>query len=89
MDDERSQSRRDNRIRTNIPCSLVHALGDICSATLLDISRRGFRLRLSDPPEVGDIITLLVEGDDYRSQIVWVMRDEAGGIFLDEAELKI
>jgi hypothetical protein len=85
MNDERSQSRRDSRVQTDVQCNLVHALGDICSATLLDISRRGFRLRLSDPPEVGDVITLLVDGDDYRSQIVWVMRDEAGGIFLDQA----
>jgi hypothetical protein len=84
MDSER-ENRRDSRVQTNIACSVVHALGDVSSAVVLDISKRGFRIRLLDAPEIGDVIRLLVDGCDNRGQIVWVRGGEAGGIFLDEA----
>ena len=89
MNTDRSTNRRDNRIRTNICCTLVQSSGDECAATIVDISRRGFRLRIIDTPEVGDTVRLLVDGCDHRGQIAWVDAGEAGGIFLDHAEQNI
>ena len=86
MSTDPSKSRRDNRIDTDINCVVVQSLGDECKATIIDISRRGFRLRMADPPEVGDTVRLLVDGRNHRAQIAWVHDDQAGGIFLDHAD---
>ena len=87
MHTDRSKNRRDNRIQTKIECILVQSSGDECAAVIIDISRRGFRIRVSDCPDVGDMVRLLVDGAHHRGQIEWVGVDEAGGIFLDHADL--
>lgn len=86
MSTDPSKSRRDSRIATEISCVVVQSLGDECKATIVDMSRRGFRLRMVDPPDVGDTVRLRVDGRNHRGQIAWVCDDQAGGVFLDHVD---
>ena len=80
---------RPPRIDVRRPAVLVDSEGHEGGVTILDVSRGGFRLEVTDAPLVGELVTLRVErGEEFPAQIRWVLGNEAGGVFLDGANPK-
>lgn len=78
---------RANRVSVLRECVMVDEFNDERPAKIIDISRDGFRLKASDCPDAGDYIRLLVDGYDFRCQIIWTHYGEVGGTFLEHVEL--
>jgi hypothetical protein len=76
--------KRAPRVDLGRPAVLIDPQGAEIEVVVLDVSSAGFKLEVSKPPRIGDIVTLRVDGSgDVRSQIRWAIGDQAGGIFLD------
>jgi PilZ domain-containing protein len=76
-------TKRAARVDVRRPAILIDSDGCVSEVTILDISRSGFRIQISESPRVGERVTLRVEHDDeFPAQIRWVLGGEAGGIFL-------
>jgi len=70
------------------PALLVDSDGRECDILILDISGDGFRFEASDPPRIGEEVTLRVErSQEFAAQILWVLGNEGGGRFLTPASL--
>lgn len=82
-----SFDRRSNRISVSRKCVLVDDYGDEREAQIVDVSKQGFKLKISDGPDAGDIFRLLIDGHEFRSQAIWARYGEVGGVFLDEVQL--
>ena len=74
---------RSTRILLNAPIGVDMEDGSRVSATLLDLSGGGFRLRSDELLSVGERITLRMEGEEpMPGEVKWVTGFVAGGIFL-------
>jgi hypothetical protein len=75
---------RPPRVDVRRPAVLVDSEGHEASVIILDVSRGGFRLEVTEAPLVGELVTLRVErGEEFPAQIRWVLGNEVGGVFLD------
>ena len=75
---------RPPRVDVRRPAVLVDSEGHEASVTILDVSRGGFRLEVSEAPLVGELVRLRVErGEEFPAQIRWALGNQAGGVFLD------
>ena len=74
---------RSTRILLNAPIGVDMEDGSRVSATLLDLSGGGFRLRSDELLSVGERITLRMDGEEpMPGEVKWVTGFVAGGIFL-------
>ena len=65
---------------------LINSDGVEIDVVILDVSRGGFRLEVSESLRIGEQVTLLAEHDDrFPAQIQWALGKEAGGVFLAKA----
>lgn len=80
---ERGISKRAPRIDLRRPAVLIDSDGSEQNVIILDVSSGGFRLEVTEPPRIGEFVTLRVErGEEFDSQIRWSLGNEAGGVFL-------
>lgn len=62
---------------------LIDSEGNASPVTILDVSATGFRVQVTEPPRIDELVTLRVDRcPDFEGQICWALGDEAGGIFL-------
>ena len=61
---------------------LVRADGGRSCATMVDVSRRGFGLRISHPPASGERVVLSGGLGDVPGEIRWSADGRAGGVFV-------
>jgi hypothetical protein len=55
--------------------------------TILDVSSGGFKLEVQEPPRIGEMVILRVDGsEEIEAQIRWALGDQAGGVFLTEVD---
>ncbi|NJC05975.1 hypothetical protein GGQ97_001768 [Sphingomonas kaistensis] len=74
---------RPTRIALGLEASLVIA-GEHLTATVLDISHRGVRLRVSEALIVGETVELELGRSGFvMVRISWTNGNEVGGVFLD------
>ena len=74
---------RSTRNLLNAPIGVDMEDGSRVSATLLDLSGGGFRLRSDELLSVGERITLRMDGEEpMPGEVKWVTGFVAGGIFL-------
>lgn len=67
---------------------LIDSDGGQLPVVITDISARGFRLRTSETLMIGEKVTLRVEKyGDFRAQIRWALGYQAGGAFLEPANV--
>ena len=77
-------SYRDRRVTLNLETSLTDSTGVKIKAVVVDLSRTGVRLQISEPLFVGETVDLEMGRSGYaKLQILWVTGFEAGGVFLD------
>lgn len=86
MDHVRGFSKRPPRIDLRQPVVMINSDGHVSNAIILDVSSTGFRLELADLVRVGELVTLRVEHDEIPGQIRWTLGNEAGGVFLTNAD---
>jgi len=80
-------NKRAPRVDIRRAATLINSDGVESTATILDVSSGGFRLELSEPPRIGEFVSLRVErGQEFHAQIRWVLGSEAGGVFLTPVE---
>ncbi len=83
MRDGSSAQARATRILLNAPIAVQMDNGSQVQATLLDLSSGGFRVRTEELLEVGERVTLRMEGEDpMPGEVKWVTGFVAGGVFL-------
>lgn len=76
-------SKRAPRVDLKRPAVMIDSDGHECSVVILDVSRGGFRLEVTETPHIGELVTLRVEHrEELPAQIRWALGDEAGGVFL-------
>ncbi len=69
---------------------LVTADGNIISATVTNVSGRGFCVNSNELLRVGEYVALRIKGyGDFPGQIRWALGAEAGGVFLEPVVLPI
>lgn len=79
---------RAQRIAVEHRAVLVRADGAKSDVVVTDISKAGFRLKVTDTPNIGEHVSLRVERyGDFPAQIRWALGGEAGGVFLEPVEL--
>jgi hypothetical protein len=61
---------------------LVRADGSISCATMINVSRRGFGLRVSCAPASGERVVIRGGAGDIPAEIRWTDGDRAGGLFV-------
>jgi hypothetical protein len=65
--------------------TLINSDGVEIDVVILDVSRGGFRLEVSENLRIGEQVTLLAEHDDrFPAEVRWALGKEAGGVFLVE-----
>jgi hypothetical protein len=67
--------------------ALINSDGAEYPVVILDVSRGGFRVEISEDLRVGESVTLRAEhGDRFPAEIRWALGKEAGGVFLAPVE---
>jgi hypothetical protein len=61
---------------------LVREDGSVSCATMINVSRDGFGLRVSSPPARGEHVMLRGGAGDIPAGIRWSTADRAGGLFM-------
>ena len=83
MREGQSGAARATRILLNAPIGVDMEDGSQVSAVLLDLSSGGFRLRSDELLQVGERVTLRMEGEEpMPGEVKWVTGFVAGGVFL-------
>ena len=83
-----AQVRRAPRIEGRHHAIAVDSAGRTYDVTVVDISSGGFRIETEETFRTGEYITLRVaRNDDFRTQILWTLGKEAGGMFLEPVAL--
>ena len=59
----------------------MRADGTESAVTIINVSQRGFRLKTSVTPAIGENVILRGAAGDVPAQIRWALGDDAGGIF--------
>ena len=71
------------RVDLRRPAVLIDSDGQETDVIVLDVSRGGFRVEMSDVPRVGELVRLRVEhSEEWPAQIRWALGNQAGGVFL-------
>jgi hypothetical protein len=78
----RGPTHRPPRIDLRRPAALINSDGVESEVVILDVSRGGFRLEVSEDLRVGERVTLRAEHDRFPAEIRWALGKEAGGVFL-------
>src|SRR3954449_7825650 len=73
---------RSPRIDLRRPAALINSDGVETEVVILDVSRGGFRLEVSEVLRIGELVTLRAEHDRFPAEIRWALGKEAGGVFL-------
>jgi hypothetical protein len=74
------------RIDLRRPAALINSDGVETDVVILDVSRGGFRLEVSEDLRIGERVTLRAEHDRFPAEIRWALGKEAGGVFLTAVE---
>jgi len=83
MRDGQGNASRATRILLNAPIGVEMDDGSRVTATLLDLSSGGFRLRSEELLQVGERVTLRMDGEEPMDGLIkWVTGFVAGGVFL-------
>ena len=61
---------------------LVRADGSVSCATMTNVSRDGFGLKVTKAPDVGERVILRGGPGDVPAEIRWSTGDRAGGVFV-------
>jgi hypothetical protein len=86
MASEKPYKKRAPRVALGRAAVLANSQGAESDVVIVNISAGGFRVKMQDPPPVGELVTLLVErGVAFAGQIRWVLGEDAGGVFLNPA----
>ena len=84
---ERDWHDRDSRVETDFDVRVRWTEGEI-EAQILNVSADGFRIRTTDPLEVGSEVTLETGGyDAVKAIICWACGHDAGGVFAEPVAL--
>jgi len=79
--------KRAPRIDLRRPAVLIDSAGAETVVTILDVSSGGFKVQADEPPRIGEVVILRVDGsDDIEAQIRWAIDGQAGGVFLTEVD---
>jgi hypothetical protein len=81
---------RDRDVRIGVRCNAVLTEADGCrlEVMIIDVSREGFRLESRAELVEGEEVTIAVgKTEPVRARILWTRGHEAGGVFLEPAEL--
>ena len=70
------------RLGYHYPCVVVLADGEECSATIMNISAKGFRLRVTKALTAGERLALRNDVGDVPVSIRWTLGNDAGGMFV-------
>jgi hypothetical protein len=63
---------------------LINSDGVETDVIILDVSRGGFRLEVTEVLGNDECVTLRVErGQEFAAQILWTLGNEAGGVFAE------
>lgn len=82
MRDGQSPDARPTRILLNAPIGIDMEDGSRVMGTLLDLSSGGFRIKSDELLQVGERVTLHMDGaDPMTGEIRWVTGFNAGGVF--------
>lgn len=83
----RGPTDRPPRIDLRRSAALINSDGVEIEVVILDVSRGGFRVELSEDLRLGERVTLRAEhGDRFPAEIRWTLGKEAGGVFLDPVD---
>lgn len=83
---EEAFKKRAPRVALGRAAVLVNSQGAESDVVIVNISAGGFRVKMHDPPAVGELVTLRAErGVAFAGQIRWVLGKDAGGVFLNPA----
>lgn len=83
MRDGQTSAARATRILLNAPIGVELDDGSRVSATLLDLSSGGFRVRSEELLQVGEKVILTMDGEEpMPGEVKWVTGFVAGGVFL-------
>jgi hypothetical protein len=75
--------KRAPRVDLRRPGVLVHEDGRETEVSVLDVSSRGFRLEVQQPPAIGEKVILRVDKfSQFPVEIRWVRDGEAGGVLV-------
>lgn len=77
---------RPRRIAFRQPAILINSDGVENDVFIFDLSSNGFRLQVTDLLRVDELVTLRVEREDFPAKIVWILGDEAGGVFMSPVD---
>lgn len=67
---------------------LVHCADRDIEAKMLNVSRSGFRLRLSEAREIcGEVILEMPKHEPVKAVVRWVAGVDAGGVFVESVAL--
>ena len=78
---------RSPRIDLRRSAGLINSDGIVIEVVILDVSRGGFRLEVSEELRIGERVTLQAEhGDRFPAEIRWTLGKEAGGVFLTSVD---
>ncbi len=76
------------RVSVSHQATLVLADGTERDVTITDVSSGGFHLKTDDTVPIGEHVFLRVERyGDFPAQIRWSLGCEAGGVFLQAADI--
>lgn len=79
--------KRAPRIDLQRPAVLIDSAGAETVVTVIDVSSGGFKVEVAEPPRIGEIVILRVDGsEDIHAQIRWAVGDQAGGVFLNPVD---
>ena len=79
--------KRAPRIDLQRPAVLIDSKGVETVVTILDVSSGGFKVQAEEPPRIGEVVILRVDGsEDIQAQIRWAVGGQAGGVFLAEVD---
>jgi len=82
------QTEREARVTLNREAVLTESDGCTLDVTIVDVSKKGFRLQSIAELEVGSEVLLQMDkSPSFRGRIRWTCGHQAGGIFLDPVML--
>ena len=80
------RSRRGNRVDLSRSAILFNSDGERLNVTILDISRGGFRISLSEHLRIGERVSVQEGQLEMLAEIKWILGNEAGAAFLNHLD---
>jgi len=82
----KTEDRDQPRFAVNQQLSLVRRAGAVCLATMINVSRDGFGLRVPHALAPGERVLLRSGLGDVPGEICWSTNDRAGGLFVQPSD---